>query len=89
MTTSNTLLMINGEELRQFVREILDEAMEAARNTKQPETYLDEDEVMQRLDVTHSTLWRWNKTGYLKTVKVGRKTFWKGSDITRLLEGND
>ncbi len=79
--------MISGEELRLFVREILDEAMAAAREAQHTETYLDEGEVMKRLNVTHSTLWRWNNTGYLKTVKVGRKNLWRESDITRLMEG--
>ena len=49
------------------------------------ERYLTEKQVQEMLSVTHSTLWHWNKKGYLKTVKVGNKNRYKYSDVLNLL----
>jgi len=44
------------------------------------------DETAKQLNVTNVTLWRWSKTGYLRPVKAGRKTFYWQSDINKLLQ---
>ena len=49
------------------------------------ETYLTEDEVMQMLGVSHSTLWRWQKQEYLSPVKIGRKNRYRKSEIVALI----
>jgi predicted DNA-binding transcriptional regulator AlpA len=49
------------------------------------ETYLTEEMVCQMLDVSHSTLWRWQKSEYLVPVKFGRKNRYKKSQIEALL----
>lgn len=84
----NTLILMDKEDLRLVIREIMEEVL-AEIKTNQAETYLTEGEVMDKLGVTHTTLWRWNNTGYLKTVKLGRKSLWKLSDIERLKEGRN
>lgn len=43
--------------------------------------------VVERYGVDPSTLWRWDKTDYLKKVKVGGKVFYKKKDLTKLMEG--
>lgn len=58
---------------------------EQANSDQTAETYLTEDEVMQMLDVSHSTLWRWQKVEYLVPVKVGRKNRYKKSEIQAIL----
>ena len=37
------------------------------------------------LHVTLSTLWRWDKDGFLKSTKVGKKLMYRASDIERIL----
>ncbi len=44
-------------------------------------------EVCKKLEVDVSTLWRWDKTGYLKKIKVGNKVRYRESDINKLMEG--
>ena len=51
------------------------------------ETYLQPDEVARICDVTKNTLWRWDRDGYLKPVHVGRRLFYKKSDVDKLLNG--
>lgn len=42
-------------------------------------------EVMRILKVSRNTLYRWNKDGYLKPVKVGGGIRYHKSDIEKLL----
>lgn len=49
------------------------------------ETYLSRAEVAKMLGVNKSTLWRWNKQGYLLHIETGSKRKYKMSDIKRIL----
>jgi hypothetical protein len=49
------------------------------------EMYPSPDQVAKMLDVTKPTLWRWNKSGYLKPVEIGGKRRYKMSDIKKIL----
>lgn len=51
------------------------------------ETYPSREKVMQMLDVSSATLWRWQKNGYLEPLNVGGKRRYKMSDINRILNG--
>lgn len=52
------------------------------------ETYPSREKVMDMLDVSQSTLWRWQKAGYLVPLNVGGKRRYKMSDVKRILEGS-
>ena len=41
-------------------------------------------DVMNVLDVSHTTLWKWEKSGYLKPVKIGKRIFYRREDLVRL-----
>ena len=42
------------------------------------------EEVAKTLNVSRSTLNRWNKNGYLKNFKIGKKVFYYQSDINNI-----
>lgn len=46
---------------------------------------LTREDAAKALNVTLSTLWRWNRSGYLVPVKVGTKVLYRASDIDRML----
>lgn len=46
---------------------------------------LSQDEVAALLKVTKQTLIRWSKDGILPVVKIGRKVYYKESDVKRML----
>ena len=50
------------------------------------ETYPSRGKVMEMLDVSEATLWRWAKTGYLVPLNVGGKRRYRMSDVKRILE---
>jgi DNA-binding XRE family transcriptional regulator len=51
------------------------------------ETYLSKEKVLQMLDVSATTLWRWEKQGYLVPISFGGQKRYKHSDIKKILEG--
>lgn len=51
------------------------------------ETYPSPAQVAKILDVDKSTLWRWNKQGYLKNIEIGGKRRYRMSDVKQILEG--
>ena len=48
---------------------------------------LSADECCKILNVSKNTLWRWNKTGYLQSFKIGRCPYYRKSDIDTLKKG--
>lgn len=59
---------------------ILEIALAQIKNTK----YFSED-VCKQLHITRSTLWKWNKSGYLKPDgKIGKRPFYLKSTLDRL-----
>lgn len=54
---------------------------------KQSVVYLTREQVLDKLNIVPSTLWRWAKRGYLVPVKVGGENRYKSTDIDRILEG--
>ena len=51
--------------------------------------YMTKDQVLAKLNVAPTTLWRWQKRGYLVPVKVGGENRYKSTDIDRILEGGE
>lgn len=50
------------------------------------ETYLTREKVMEMLEVSPTTLWRWEKCGYLIPISIGSKRRYRHSDILKILE---
>ena len=61
--------------------------LERAVAERRETVYLTRDQVMAKLNIVPSTLWRWQKRGYLVPVKVGGENRYKSTDIDRILEG--
>lgn len=80
------------DELRKIVREALEEH-ERTRGTGHNgrnvgDEYLTADEVIERYRTSRATLTRWDKDGYLKPRKLGRKSLYLRSEIEKLMGGN-
>ena len=61
--------------------------LERAVVEKRETVYLTRDQVLAKLNVVPSTLWRWQKRGYLVPVKVGGENRYRSTDIDKILEG--
>jgi excisionase family DNA binding protein len=84
---NNIQVVVSLADLNEFFEEKISEAV-ASRGQEKEEKYLSVDEVCEALKVSSNTLWRWNKNGYLKPNKVGRKSVYLLSDIDRLRKNN-
>lgn len=78
-------MIVSQHDLEVAVQNVVDKLLEQREN--KPETYLTAEETAKRLNVDRSTLWRWNKEGYLLTIKIGSKVRYKLSDVERLQRG--
>lgn len=85
-TGANVQIVINALDLKEAFLQWADELKQSVQ-IKQEEKYWTVKETAQRLAVDVSTLWRWDKQGYLVPVKLGRKVLYKESDIIKVLEG--
>lgn len=79
----NVAITVNAVDLKEWALSLIDEAQKAKK--EQEETYLTADEAAKYIPCSKPTLWRWNKTGYLKSVKIGSKVRYRLSDIKNLL----
>lgn len=85
---ANVSVTVSVVDLKEFALYLLDEGKELGKAKKEPERWLTLKEAAELLGVSGNTLWRWNNTGYLCHVKVGRKPLYKLSDINKLKINN-
>ena len=84
---ANVQLVINALDLREAFLEWNEELKQSKPAEAKEESYLSARETADKLGVDISTLWRWDRSGYLKKIKVGNKTRYRESDIIKLMEG--
>ena len=85
----NICIAVGMNELKEFGLSLIEAGRKMGLAERLAETYLTPDEVAKMLGVSTNTLWRWNKSGYLCHVKCGRKSFYKKSDIDKLIGCNE
>lgn len=77
-------VVVNVADLKEL---FLDWKEESELNRKkETETLLTPDEVASKYRISKVTLWRWAKDGLLKPVEMGRKSFYRQSDIERVFD---
>lgn len=85
-TGANVQLVVSSLDLKEAFLQWSEEQKQQAQVT-QEENYLTAQEAADKLGVNDSTLWRWNKSGYLKRIKVGNAVRYRESDVLSLMEG--
>lgn len=87
---ANITLAISINDLREWHKEVIQDTrkeLEDAVVSDKAETYPSAKQVSDILSVDLSTLWRWEKKGYLVPVNVGGKRRYKMSEVKQILEG--
>ena len=82
-------MMVDVDGLRELIQSEIHDVLSMEKDVDASEVYLTHKEVAEMLGVSKSTLWRWNKSGYLCHTKCGRKPFYKKSDIDKLMGNNE
>lgn len=66
------VFIFSKEELEELLENAAVRALERF-SINRKNVYLSRDEVARRLGVDKSTLWRWDRDGYLKATRIGAK----------------
>jgi excisionase family DNA binding protein len=89
-TGVNVTVAIGVKELREWHKEVIEDTrreLEQVVMSDKAESYPTVKQVAEILNVDNTTLWRWNKRGYLKTIEFGGGRRYKMSDVKALLNG--
>lgn len=81
-----TIVITSVETLKTAFQQWAEE-QEQACQVDNKDAMLDEATVQKRLGKSHTTLWRWNNSGYLTCYKVGGKNCYRLTDIERIEGG--
>ena len=79
---------VTSKELLEFADALVERAAAKARAEIERQSdveYIPKKEVIDLLGVCDATLWHWARSGYLVPVKLGRRVFYRRTDIQRLL----
>ena len=82
-TNPNIQLVISAADLKEFALELL---AVREKSSAKSDKYLTIPETAEKYGVSQSTLYRWSRLGYLPKVKLGGKSFYRESDIIKLME---
>ena len=82
-TNPNIQLVISAADLKEFALELL---AEREKSSIKSDKYLTIPETAEKYGVSQSTLWRWSRMGYLPKHKLGGKSFYRESDIIKLMD---
>ena len=88
--SGNITIAVSLVDLKQFAVEIIESTkrdLEEVVISDKAETYPTPKQVCEILNVDASTLWRWNKRGYLCPAMVGGKRRYKMSEVKAMLNG--
>lgn len=91
-TAPNVCVTVTLADLREYSLALIEEAKEQAAQLETERAnneMIVPREVKKRYGISISTLWRWDKTDYLKPIKIGRKSLYRVADIERLMQGKE
>ncbi len=84
-------LEVSSEDLYAFSQELIAQAkseLSTSKESPQQMRMLTRQETMERLKVTGTTLWNWERKGFLMPVHMGNKNLYREADIEKLLGTN-
>ncbi|WP_300726298.1 helix-turn-helix domain-containing protein [uncultured Rikenella sp.] len=89
---ANITLAISPADLKEFAQSVADATrLQIEREIADGKTEMlyTIEYVAEKLSVNRSTLWRWDKNGYLKVIEIGGQRRYRKSDIDRILNAKN
>ncbi len=78
MINQDSLYIISSADLKEFALELIEEVKAQEKVDDKMYTV---DEFAAKHSVDKSTLWRWRKSGFLKSTKIGGRVYYKEADL--------
>lgn len=84
---TSQLLLVSFNDLKEICSYLYNEERLRQEKLKEQENdgLLDSMQVKELLKVKDGTLWKWNKRGYLRNVKIGSRNYYKREDVDIIL----
>ncbi len=82
----NVSVTLKLEDLREIFKEMVS-SIKPKTNDQSPEDFLSRKEVLNLLKIDSSTLWSWEKTGYIKSYPFGGRKRYKLVDVEAIRTG--
>ena len=82
-------MTVTASDLRDFAAQLISETKEQLEqqiSDSKGETYLSSEKVMEMMEISKTTLWRWKQRGYLVPVRIGGNDRYRLSDIQKIVE---
>ena len=82
-------LTITAGDLKDFATLLIAETraeLEQSISESKAEAYLTGEKVMEMLEISKATLYRWKQRGYLVPIRIGGNDRYRLSDIDRILQ---
>lgn len=79
---------VTPADLQEFALYIMGKAEADKAQQQERKIFLTPGETCDALGVKRTTLWRWERAGYLVPVRLGRFPRYRRTDVERLLDGN-
>lgn len=89
-TDTDVQIVIKASHLKELASQLIEKVRDEFTTEEEranQNTYLTTEAVCKMLGKTRSTLWRWEKAGYLVPVKVGKTLKYRLSDVLKIKEG--
>lgn len=67
--------------MQQFAKMVAKEVVQMMGAPQQDDGLITRKDVLYKLGISQNTLWRWQREGRLHPIKIGRKIFFKKSEI--------
>lgn len=83
---ANVSVTVGLEELREIFKEVAGNLIPVSAEPA-PEEFLSRKEVLAVLKIDSSTLWSWEKTGYIKSFPFGGRKRYRAEDVEAIRTG--
>jgi hypothetical protein len=83
---ANVSVTLKLEDLREILGEMVGGLKPVSKDSL-PEEFLSRKEVLNILKIDSSTLWSWEKTGYIKSFPFGGRKRYKRADVEAIRTG--
>ena len=88
---ANVSITISADDLRTFFAEVAQEVMnkeKAAQAARNADETMTQKEVCKFLNISKSTLWRWERDNYLRpSTRMGARPMYLKSEVERIKKG--
>lgn len=88
LTAGNVTVSVTPADLKEFALYVLEQKeADKAQQQREKKPFLTPAEAQKALGIKRTTLWRWERSGYLTPIRLGRSPRYKREDVERLING--